>query len=333
MDSALAAALFTPAAREALRAFPIEAGEIELVSVSENVTFRVIDQRDGAAYVLRLHRPGYHTHAALDSERVWTRALAEAGVDVPVPVTANDGRDYVLVHVREMDQHRQAGMTHWNPGEILEDVLARADGAAPYERWFERLGALSAAMHNQSSAWRPPQSFQRHALDADGLLGEAPFWGRFWEHQGLSPGERRQLLETREQVRGALDRYGRSPETYGVIHADLHMNNLLVDGDRLTVIDFDDTAFGWYLYDIAVALKPGEGRPDFAVIEDAFFSGYRTARPISEAARALVPMFRLVRGMVVIGWLHQRPEINPGKDFDAMKDRVCTQCAAFEVPC
>ncbi len=332
MDRARAAAVFTPAAREALQAFPIEPREIELVSLSENVTFRVSDQ-DGGAYVLRLHRPGYHTHEALDSERIWTRALADFGVSVPVPVTTRDGRDYVSVLVSELGEHRQAGMTHWIPGELLENVLARADGTVPYERWYERLGAIAAAMHVQSSAWRPPPAFQRHALDADGLLGEAPFWGRFWEHPKLSPAERRLMLDTRQHIRGALERYGRAPESYGVIHADLHTSNLLVDGDRLTVIDFDDTGFGWYLYDIAVALSRGQDRPDFAAIEAAFFKGYRSRRAISEAARAMVPMFLLVRGMAVIGWLYQRPEIDPGARLDALKDQVCTWCAVFDPPC
>lgn len=333
MDRARAAAVFTPAAREALNAFPIEPAEIELVSLSENATFRVTDRGDGGAYVLRLHRPGYHADEALDSERLWTRALAEFGVSVPIPVTARDGRDYVSVEVRELGQHRRAGMTRWIPGELLEDFLARAEGTDPHVRWYERLGAIAAAMHVQSSTWRPPPAFQRHALDVDGLLGEAPFWGRFWEHPKLSPAERALLLDTRQRLRGALDRYGRAPETYGVIHADLHPNNLLVDSDRLTVIDFDDAAFGWHLYDIAVALSRAQDRPDFAAIEAAFFRGYRSRRPISEAERALVPMFLLVRGMAVIGWLHQRPEIDPGKRFDELKNRVCAQCVSFEPRC
>jgi Ser/Thr protein kinase RdoA (MazF antagonist) len=333
MDRALAAEIFTPAAREALRAFPVEAAEIELVAVSENVTFRIAGLASGEAYVLRLHRPGYHTDAALNSERTWTRALAEAGVNVPIPLAARDGRDYVSVFVPGAGQHRQAGMTHWIPGEILDDVLERDQGTEAHVRWFERLGAIAAAMHVQSSAWTPPAVFERHVLDIDGLMGEAPFWGPFWAHPGLSRAEQALLLETRERLRGALGRYGRAPSSFGVIHADLHTNNLLVHGDRLTVIDFDDTAFGWYLYDIAVALSGCQDRPDFAAIEAAFRKGYRTLRALPDEALGLIAMFRLVRGLAVIGWLHQRPEIDLGDRFKALKDRVCAQCTEFAEPC
>ena len=59
---------------------------LDLVSVSENATFRVTDRRDGVAYVLRLHRPWYHTHDELIAERIWIRALGAAGIAVPTPL-------------------------------------------------------------------------------------------------------------------------------------------------------------------------------------------------------------------------------------------------------
>src|SRR5205814_1622606 len=173
----------------------------------------------------------------LNSERIWTRALAEAGVAVPIPVTTREGADYVSVPVPALGQHRQAGMTRWIEGELLSDVLEREPDVHALEHYFEQLGAIEAAMHNQSSAWRPPPGFTRHAVDNDGLMGDAPFWGPFWEHPALSPAERRLFVETRDRIRGALDRYGRRPSTYGVIHADLHAGNLLLNGDTLTVID------------------------------------------------------------------------------------------------
>jgi Ser/Thr protein kinase RdoA (MazF antagonist) len=154
MDRARIDEVFTPAAVEALKAFPIEPEGLELVALSENVTFRVRDRRDGGDYVLRLHRPGYHTLEELNSERVWTRALAAAGIAVPIPLPTRDGGDYVCVPVPALSQQRQAGMTRWTEGELLAEVLERGHDAAATERWFEQLGAIEAAMHNQSSGRR-----------------------------------------------------------------------------------------------------------------------------------------------------------------------------------
>jgi Ser/Thr protein kinase RdoA (MazF antagonist) len=92
------------------------------------------------------------------------------------------------------------------------------------------------------------------------------------------PAERALVIETRDRLRGAMDRYGRDPSTFGMIHADLHDGNLLVGGDGLTVIDFDDCAFGWHVYDIAVGLWHQQQSPRFETIQDAFVRGYRTRR-------------------------------------------------------
>ncbi|MCW5745155.1 MAG: phosphotransferase [Alphaproteobacteria bacterium] len=329
MDKADAERIFTPAAQEALAAFPVAGGALRLVAVGENATFRVTDRQDGADYVLRLHRPGYHTLDELNAERVWIRALADAGIAVPRPVPARDGREYVTVLVGATGEHRHAGMAQWTEGQLLSDVLRDVSDLRVLEGYFEQLGAIAACLHNQSSAWRVPRTFRRHALDRDGLMGDAPFWGPFWEHALLSAAERRLLLKTRDRIRGVLDRIGRDPSTWSLIHADLHPGNVVVDGERLTVIDFDDAAFGWHQYDIAVALVHQQASPHFAAAEAAFLKGYRALRDISDAALALLPMFRLIRGMVQIGWYHQRPEHKPTAAFIEMKDRVCAQCAVF----
>jgi len=333
MDKARAAAVFTGPALEGLGAFPIKAGEIELVALGENVTFKAVDGASGEAFVLRLHRPGYNSLEELQSERVWTRALTEAGVRVPIGLAARDGRDFVSVAIPELGETRHVGVTSWTEGEVLFELLDKMQDTAVFQHRFEQLGAIAAALHNQSAAWRPPPGFTRHAVDADGLMGEAPFWGRFWEHPALPSEERALMLSTRERLHGALRRLGKDPATYGVIHADLHPGNLLADCETLTVIDFDDAAFGWHIYDIAVALTHYETRPDFPSIREAFLRGYRRHRPLAEEVTALLPMFLLIRRLAVIGWLMQRPEIDPGARLDEIRALAKAQCEAFEPPC
>ena len=333
MDRAEAARVFTPAAAEALRAFPIEPVGLTLVALSENVTFKVTDERDGAAYVLRLHRPGYHTLAELTSERLWTRALAEAGVAVPIALATTAGADYVSVAVAARGETRQAGMAGWTEGDILADVLTDDTELAVLERHFEALGAIQAAMHAQSAAWRPPPDCTRRAVDAEGLMGEAPHWGPFWDHPVFTPADRRLVLATRDRIRAALARHGRDPATYGVIHADLHSGNVLVGPGGLTVIDFDDAAFGWHAYDIAVGLTHHRASPHLDAIQAAFVRGYRARRPLSEATIALIPMFLLIRGLAQIGWLGQRPEIDASGFIGANRDWVVARCKAFVEPC
>jgi Ser/Thr protein kinase RdoA (MazF antagonist) len=329
MAEGAAADIFAPAALEALKAFPIEPDGLELVSLAENVTYRVVDGRDGGAYALRLHRPWYHTHDELISERAWIRALDASGIAVQAPVRTRDGQEYASVAVPATGERRFAGLARWTTGRVLAGVLRETTDIQAAERYFEQLGALTASMHDQAATWQPPAGFTRNALDADGFMGSAPHWGPFWDHQGLSAAERRLMLDTRARLHEALARLDRQSAVYSLIHADMHPGNVLVDGDRLTVIDFDDAAWGWHAYDIAVALVHRQDGPDLAAFERAYVAGYRSVRAISDQSLRLVPMFRLVRGLAQIGWYHQRPELKRSARFDEVKAVVLDQCRAF----
>ena len=89
------------------------------------------------------------------------------------------------------------------------------------------------------------------------------------------------MLEMRERLHAALARLERQPDVYSMIHADMHPGNVLVDGDGLTIIDFDDAAWGWHAYDIAVALVHQHG-PALEAFQRAYVAGYRSVRPISD---------------------------------------------------
>ena len=318
------------AARRAVACFPIPVRDFEQVSVtlvneSENMTFQVVDDT-GQRFVLRLHRPGYHTLAELESEQTWVRALAAAGIAVPHTLQARSGSAYTTVRVGETDEHRHAGLAHWVTGEMLAGLIeARAswlEDSRLVTHRFGQLGALIADMHNQAATWQPPPAFVRHALDGDGLLGEQPFWGRFWEHPGLLPADAALLARARRQLYAQLGQLDQSPSTYSLIHADLHSGNVLVGSDTLSVIDFDDAGFGWHAYDLAVALSHYRTTAALPRITAALLDGYQTRRSLSAAVTEQIPLFLLIRRLAIIGWLMHRPELGRELEQDTI-DALC----------
>jgi Ser/Thr protein kinase RdoA (MazF antagonist) len=322
---------YAPAALQALAAFGVEPADLYFVHLSENVTFRATDGRDGSPLVLRLHRPGYHDIAALRSEHLWTRALVHAGIAAPEPLLTQAGESFAQVEIAANGERRWAGLARWVEGELLADVVARETDSAANAGHFAHIGAIMAAMHNQATCWTPPAGFERHALDADALMGAEPFWGPFWDHALFSPAERDMLRGTRDRLHAALTRYGKPARTFSLIHADLHPRNVLIDGARAAVIDFDDSGFGWHQYDLAVALVAYQDHPDFVMFRDACIAGYRSVRTISDSDLALLPMFLLIRDMAQMGWYHQRPEVvRPAAVLLRLKERVCSKAADFE---
>lgn len=323
---------FRQSAELALARFPVAPRTVTLVNRTENVTYRVDDEA-GQAWVLRLHRPGYHTRAELEAERVWLAALARSGVAVPEPLAARDGSAYVSVDVPADSEAglaahtREVGLTRWIPGRVLADLIDASDDGAEIAGWYHQVGAMLGRLHRQAAGWTPPAGFSRHRFDAEGMLGERPFWGRFWENPALSPAQRQLLDQARHRLRNQLDARGRDPGRFTMIHADLHPGNVVVDGDRIAVIDFDDAGFGHHLYDLAVALgRPGD-EPLPAAVREAALAGYRSEHHLSDREAAEIPRFELLRSLALIGWKADRPEVAwPNGMFDRLLVEVLDAC-------
>ena len=326
MDRDLVESCYTPAALKALESFPVTVENIELITHSENVTFRISDRDSNTDYALRLHRPGYNSIQELDSERVWTRALNDAGVSVQDSLLTCHGQYFELIDIPGTGEQRFAGMTTWLEGTLLSDYLESGSDGTVRERIFRRVGEIAATTHDQSTRWKAPSGFTRRRLDLDGLLGEAPHWGRFWEHSGLSKVEKELLLRARENVRMALDMYGERPDNFSLIHADLHPDNIIYNGDDLALIDFDDSAYGWHMYDLASVLIEYKTSPDFEALCAALLNGYREHRALATRDVDMLSTFLLIRGMATIGWFHQRPEHDESSYFEEVKDWVLEEC-------
>ena len=321
MDRDLVESCYTPAALKALQCFPLEADNVELVAHSENVTFRVSVRDSDNDYALKLHRPGYNSIEELNSERIWISALQEAGLSVPSPLLTRKGQHFELVDIPDTGEQRYAGMTTWLQGTLLSQYLTTNSDREERKRMFRRIGELAAAIHNQATDWKEPAGFERSRLDLEGLLGEAPYWGRFWEHAELTTAEKALLLRERESARATLIAYGARPDNFGLIHADLHPENIVYNGEDLALIDFDDAAYGWHLYEISAALIMDRFAPDFDALRVALLEGYREYRPLAQQDVDLLSVFLLIRGMAIIGWFHQRAE-HAGSDYFAEVKRI-----------
>ncbi len=316
-------------AERALPYWGLKPEAIELVSRSENTVYR-LDMPSGNRYALRIHRPGYHTLPELESELLWTQALNDAGISVPVGVRTLDGPGYATIPTPDGKSSRAVGLVEWIDGEILGPSLQGETDAERIVPHFEQMGRIAAAMNNQATVWTPPDGFTRHAFDVPGYVGEAPFWGRFWDIPPVQPAQRRMLGRAREQIRGILSDYGKDRGTYSMIHADLHLHNILVaDDGSLHVIDFDDAGFGWHQYDFATALFGYDDQPYFDAIQDAMIRGYRTVRPFGDEGVSLLPLFLLIRRLVLISWQWDRPELGRREGLEAYIADACERVEAF----
>jgi len=298
------------------------------IKVRENAVFRV-DLAGGRRAVLRVHRHGYHSDAALRSEFAWLRGLQAAGIRVPRVIPSRQGRDFEVVECTAAA--RQIDVFEWIEGRQLGSVEGGVGSEqAVVAEQYAQIGALAARMHNQAQGWTRPANFARHAWDTAGLVGEAPLWGRFWELDRLSRAQREMLMELRGCLARDLEAFGQSADRYGLIHADLVPENLLVDGDRVCVIDFDDAGFGWHLFELATSLYFITGEKIYDAAREALIRGYRAERPLSEEAIARLPLFLAARGTTYLGWVHTRRGTETARELTPfLIERACAVAQAY----
>jgi len=275
-------------------------GEVEpprLIAIRENIVFEA-RLRDGTRAALRLHRPGYQSRAAIEAELDWTQRLAAAGVPVPEPVPTRQGRLTATV------ADRTVSCVSWIDGQPIGE---RTYDAAGRTDLFRRIGAMTGQFHAATDAVCGTDRLTRPHWDADGLLGEQPLWGRFWESPLFLPADQPIIARTRAAARDRLAELRSLGADFGLIHADMLRENLLETAAGLALIDFDDSGYGFRLYDLGTALVQNLEQDDLPRIARAICEGYNQTRPAAITPDDLV-LFVLLRCLASCGWITTRAE-------------------------
>jgi Ser/Thr protein kinase RdoA (MazF antagonist) len=128
-----------------------ERTKLSLLCISENATYRADRSERDAPLVIRVHRPGYHTRAEIESELHWLNALRADDVVHTVCSTAT--RDGSLLSAFEQD------------GELRYVVAFEfMSGTEPHESGdlsarFRQLGEITARLHQHAKHWHRPTGF------------------------------------------------------------------------------------------------------------------------------------------------------------------------------
>ena len=286
------------AVEQSLALWGMQGAKTRLIATRENQVYRA--DHAGRSYALRLHRPGYRTDAELWSELQWMNAAADGGLHVPAPIPSASGE---FLHVADGIQVDVLTWLSGAPVGSTGEELAVADRTG----LFYRIGREMARLHSVSDRWTPPAGFRRWSWNREGLLGETPVWGRFWENPSLTKEDRALFLALRNEADAELQRLEGKLD-YGLIHADLVRENVMADGDKLQLIDFDDSGFGYRLFDLATTLLKNMRETDYPALRDALIAGYLSVRVIDLGE---LDLFLLLRSATYAGWIMTRMD-EPG---------------------
>nr|WP_275899484.1 phosphotransferase [Bacillus piscicola] len=269
---------------------------------SENATYLVKNRKSGEKNILRVCRPDYHKKTQIESELAWLRAVDEqSSIEVSVPVQGKNG-EFVQQIKLEND-----------PRDYYCTMFTFLEGTAPDEekeeelvQQFEKLGEVTAHLHNHSQNWPDTSALDREPWNYETILGDEPKWARWQDGVAITPERQKLFQRVSDTIKRRLEKFGKGPERYGLIHADLRLANLLVEGENIKVIDFDDCGFGWFLFDLGAALSFIEHKPYVPDLVEAWVKGYRKVRPLSQEEEEEIPTFIMLRRLMLISWIGSR---------------------------
>jgi Ser/Thr protein kinase RdoA (MazF antagonist) len=273
-----------------------DSAAVELIVLSENITFRVRIDGD-PTMVVRLGRPGYaESTDHVRSELLWVEALRrDLGIRTPAPVHGADG-DLVQTFASPDGALWTAVAFGWVTGTMLEDQT-------DFASHFVEIGAVTARLHEHARSWAPPRSFRRFSWELTDMVGSSARWGD-WRNAALTPSDRTLLERAELAAFAALDAatIDHSPEHFGLIHGDLRPSNVMTTNDGLTIIDFDDCGFGYSLYDFGAALTFYEHRDEALAMAAGWLDGYRGVAPLTTAQLEGAAALSMLRRLTMLGW-------------------------------
>lgn len=281
----------------------------------------------GERTVVKLLHWRHRALREIEEELWWLFFLQSHGVSVSLPLPSPEGR---LVETFD---------TAWGPCYAVRFEFARGIELrwediteSTAETWGETMGrlhALSRAHRNCLPTRRPWIEEANYDLTSFGENYEV---------------EQRAAASLIQEVM-ALPR---TKENFGLIHADLHLGNLRLDGDRFIVFDADSSVYHWYLYDLAVVLHEISKFDDLDAAKQEFsefflqaaLRGYRRQNSVehlgAEPVRRLELFLELEQlGSIVLslkncGFPADIPD--PNAHFERMAKALRSRTPPFRVP-
>lgn len=278
-----------------VKVFELDEESVTPLDGFENHLYRCVRQSE--KYVLRISHDVHRQPREICGEIAFMNYLSQNGVSVPRPISAKNG--LYVIEVSASDESVFSGV-----------LFSWAQGEPPYskELWneslFEKMGKLTGKIHRLSKEFTLDSKNalrKKREEDGDFFIGE------------YLPNDEQHIAQKLDTIRQECEHLPRSKDSFGMVHYDFHGGNFFIHDGEITIFDFDDCGYHWFIADIAIALF-------YAVIPDnrdsqkaeqgktfigAFMRGYNKENKLNSSWYKQIPLFLKERELQLYGVIHR----------------------------
>ncbi|ETT43882.1 phosphotransferase enzyme family protein [Paenibacillus sp. FSL H7-689] len=273
--------------------FDLEGYNIQLIPPHEggrNVVY-TCEQKGRESLILRVSFLPDRKREDYIAELEYVRYLFEHGASVSNVVSSKKG--FLLEEITYDEHTFFVCMFVKAKGKLLVENHYQYREGVPLTEYYYNSGKVLGKMHQLSKGYTPVH--RRHHL-IDNYSGEYI--------DNLVPESFPLLKEKMVELLNTLQGLDTNQETFGMIHFDYNDGNYSIDFDtgQITVYDFDNSCFGWYMYDLADLWTHGVGWVQFEpdadkrrqFMDDYFqnaLAGYTSETKIEDSMLEKLPLF------------------------------------------
>ena len=178
-----------------------------------------------------------------------------------------------------------------------------------------QLGRMIGRMHRLTKKYSPPSAnFRRPDWDI-GMDTAAEDY--------LPAGEER-ITSAWHSLLAQLHELPRNPDSYGLVHVDVHGGNFFVDQGRITLFDFGDCQYAWFAYDLAMAFfyaiphrcQTPEQLAFARRVFEELIAGYSQENQIDPFWLGTIPLFLKLREMDLYIVIHRSYDLENLENLD-----------------
>ncbi len=207
--------------------------------------------------VIRVTPPGHKTEHEVRAEMDWMEYLAENGAPVEQVVRSNRGSAMEIINTDE--GKIPIVCFKWAPGRI---VRSSDFSPALFQTWGKAVGM----MHRLTKDYKPSTTPN----------GRIQWYDDEYLDRSLIPAHQKKVLERFDGLISHFKNLPTNRDSFGLIHQDVHQANLFLEGESITVLDFDDCVYGFFIFDIANALGFSIWEKQEAMSNDQFAEVFLT---------------------------------------------------------